>query len=215
MSTRPVTLATPRPTTGRTVWSILGLGASVAAFLAVYTVAVLTPQGQWWDQRLWSAVTHRTPVSRWEALGALAQITPLRCVVALVAVALVAVAQGRVRQALVGIAAATGTFVSIELLKHTLVRPDHGIGDYAFNSLPSGHTGAVAALAVAALVALARVSRCVIGLGAAAATAVTGLAVVVAGWHRPSDAVASVVVAVGWTLAGMLVVQHVGARRGR
>ena len=44
------------------------------------------------------------------------------------------------------------------------------------------------------------------------ATALTGLGVVLAGWHRPSDPVASALVAVAWAVVGLLVVHEHRAR---
>ncbi|AKT50727.1 phosphatase PAP2 family protein [Arsenicicoccus sp. oral taxon 190] len=188
--------------------AVLGLAASIAAFAGLYAVAVCTTRGQWWDQRLWWELHAASPVAGRSVALTLSQITPARCLLALGVIAALAVAQRRALPALVGVACAAGTFVSAEVLKYTLVRPDLGVSHLTLNSFPSGHTGAIAALAVAAVVALSRAGRVLVGLAASLATAATGLGVVLAGWHRPSDAVASALVAVVWALVGLLVVHR-------
>lgn len=188
-----------------------GLAAACAALTSLYAVAVCTVRGQAWDHRIWWHLHELSPVGARRVAEALGVITPLSCAAALGAIVLLAVAQRRLVPAVVGVVCAAGTFVSAEVLKYTLERPDLGISHYG-NSFPSGHTGAVAALAVAAVVALGGGLRAVWATLATLATALTGLGVVLAGWHRPSDPVASALVAVAWAVVGLLVVHEHRAR---
>lgn len=181
---------------------------ATAALVALYAVAVCTARGQWWDEAIWWRVRMRSPYAPWETARALGVITPVTCAAALAGVVLLALAGGRARQAVLGTVCAAGTFATAEGLKLLLVRPDLGVSDWWGNSFPSGHSGAVAAVAVAAIVALGRGSRLVVASLACLATLATGCGVVVAGWHRPSDPVASTLVAVIWTLVGLLLVRH-------
>ncbi len=98
------------------------------------------------------------------------------------------------------------------LLKEVLLqRPDIGLDEIApstHNSLPSGHSTAVFSAVVAlAFVTPARGQPPVVLAGAGAAT-VTGLATMVAGWHRAGDSVAAFLVVGFWTTvaAGVVVV---------
>jgi membrane-associated phospholipid phosphatase len=113
---------------------------------------------------------------------------------------------GAAALALRGPAAAVATISSVgltlagsEVLKHVLVRP--AWLDDAANSLPSGHVSAVAALAAAAWLVAPATLRPVLTVLGTAAVAATATATLALGWHRPSDALASVVLAVGLAVA--------------
>jgi membrane-associated phospholipid phosphatase len=101
-----------------------------------------------------------------------------------------------------------GANASAELLKHYLVRPNLGIDEAraaAGNSFPSGHTAIAASAVVAFVLVLPPRLR---GFGAVFGSlyaAVVGVATLSAGWHRPSDAVASFLLVGVWAaLAGVL-----------
>ncbi len=97
------------------------------------------------------------------------------------------------------VAANASTWLLKEVL---LARPDVGLDEVApatLNSLPSGHSTAVfSAVAALAFVTPARAQPTVVLAGAAAAT-VTGLATMVAGWHRAGDSMAAFLVVCFWT----------------
>ena len=89
------------------------------------------------------------------------------------------------------------------LLKEVLLpRPDLGLDEVApatLNSLPSGHSTAVfSAAAALAFVTPTRAQPPVVLAGAGAATA-TGLATMIAGWHRAGDSMAAFLVVGFWT----------------
>ncbi|WP_409484242.1 phosphatase PAP2 family protein [Arsenicicoccus dermatophilus] len=185
---------------------VAGLLATCAALAGLYVGAVRTERGQWWDHVGWWLLHRRSGVDG-HHVGAVMRtvITPAHLVIALAVIAALAVLQRRRWAAVVAVVCAAGTFVSAEVLKAVLERPDLGIPWAVGNSFPSGHTGAVGALLVAAAVALTGWWRAVTVAMAGAATALTGVGVVVAGWHRPSDPLASVLLALAWILAGLVV----------
>jgi peptidoglycan/LPS O-acetylase OafA/YrhL len=75
----------------------------------------------------------------------------------------------------------------------------------AGNSLPSGHTTTAASVAIALVLVLPRQVRAWGALLAAGYAAVAGVATLSAGWHRPSDAIASMLIVGAWAaIAGIL-----------
>ncbi len=75
------------------------------------------------------------------------------------------------------------------------------------NSMPSGHMTVAASVVVATVLVLPPRLRGTVALLGAAYAALTGIATLSAGWHRPSDAVAAVLVVGAWgAAAGFLLV---------
>lgn len=95
------------------------------------------------------------------------------------------------------VAVVAGANVTTQFLKQTVLpRPELGWG--TSNSLPSGHTTVVTSLVLAALLVVPPAGRWLVSLGGSVGVAVTGIGTVVANWHRPSDVVAGVAVAMMW-----------------
>lgn len=103
-----------------------------------------------------------------------------------------------------------GANATAQLLKHYLVRPDLGVDPErvgAGNSLPSGHTTIAASVAVALILALPVKARGVAAILGAVFAGAAGVATLSAGWHRPSDAMAALLVVGVWTsLASIFIV---------
>lgn len=101
-----------------------------------------------------------------------------------------------------------GANVTTQVLKAVIDRPYLFVDverAAAGNSLPSGHATVAASVAVALVLALPPRMR---GLGAllgAGYAALTGIATVVAGWHRPSDVAAAYLVVGIWAATGGVV----------
>jgi membrane-associated phospholipid phosphatase len=90
---------------------------------------------------------------------------------------------------------AVGTILAAIVLKALLERPmflDNGA-----NSLPSGHVAAVAGVATAVALVTSRAVRPIVIAFGVGSVALTGVATLALGWHRPSDVIASALVAVG------------------
>lgn len=120
----------------------------------------------------------------------------------------IALIRGRFSLAVLAILLVGGANATAQALKFLIVRPELGVDAEragAGNSFPSGHTAVAASVAVALVLVLpARVRGvgAVIGAGYAA---FAGVATMSAGWHRPSDAIASILIVGGWAaFAGLL-----------
>jgi len=166
---------------------------ALSGFVLIYVLAVLTPTGQAVDNDAMTALSMLSAESGW-AYVLLALISPVSLLAGTGLVGWCGYRRGGWRAAAVVTAVALGTALAAQILKLVLVRPE--LAYTASNSLPSGHVAAVAGLAVAASMASHRAWRpMAVALGAVAVTA-TGLATITLTWHRPSDVVASLLLAV-------------------
>jgi membrane-associated phospholipid phosphatase len=126
---------------------------------------------------------------------------------AIAAVAFIALLRGRIAVALVALGFIAGANLTTQVLKVGLYRPRLGVDlnrDTAGNSFPSGHTTAAAAVAVALVFVVPARLRGLTALFGAGFAALVGVATLSAGWHRPSDAVAGILVVGGWASAAAL-----------
>jgi len=114
--------------------------------------------------------------------------------------------------AVTGLLAVTG--ITTQLLKHALAQPrlEHWLPEQvATNSWPSGHSTAAMTLALCAiLVAPPALRASAAMLGGAFAVGV-GYAVLVLGWHYPSDVLGGFLVAGLWTSLAVAVLHRVEA----
>jgi hypothetical protein len=180
-----------------------------AALTLLFGVAVRTERGQRLDQR---ALEDRHLVdqdARDVARQVLDTITISSLAVAGGGLMFVALARGRVLLAgSVGLAI-LGANVTTQVLKRmVLERPDLlEEGGRLGNTFPSGHATVAMSLAVGAVLVAPRRWRGTAALAGVAYAVAVATAVLVTGWHRPSDAVAGGLVAVGWGagVAGLLV----------
>lgn len=126
-------------------------------------------------------------------------------VLVLAAAALIAVMRRRWLLAIQVTVLVGGANLTTQALKHAaLDRPQLAdTGGGIANSLPSGHTTVAASVAAALVLVVPRTIRPLVAVLAAGYTAATGIATVIGGWHRPSDAVAAVTVVLAW--AGLTV----------
>lgn len=183
--------------------------AAVTAFLVLVRVALTSERGQAADEHamLTVAAGREAELTLLSILGRV----PIWSAATLAVVCLVLAARRHHWRAVIGAAVViVGANVTTQVLKPVLDRPDLGYGIH--NSLPSGHvTVAASVVAALMLVVPAGARAAVAGLGTFA-VGLTGLSTIVAGWHRPADVVAALVVALGWC-AVAVVVQ--GGRRAR
>jgi membrane-associated phospholipid phosphatase len=185
---------------------------ALLTFVAVTAVALWTAGGQDLDQTAMTTVEAGRD-TRLAVLSVLGYVSiGAVAVTAVVAVGL-ALLRGEVRLAVAAVAVIGGANVTTQLLKASVLeRTEFASGLFAHNSLPSGHTTVVAAtLGALCLVSPTWLRPLVLAAGSFAVT-LTGASTVVAGWHRPADVVAAVVVSLVWTAAAALVVG--GSTRG-
>jgi hypothetical protein len=128
---------------------------------------------------------------------------------------LVAAAIGLLRRR-VDLAVAAGVLVlganfTTQALKARLDRPL--LTEPAPNSWPSGHTTAAVSVAMALVLVLPYAARAAAALAGAGYVSVIAIATVWAGWHRPSDTVAGLLISLAWGSAAVAVVRT--ARPGR
>lgn len=204
-----MTPTTHRPVPAATRACVVGLGA-LLVLAALVRVALQTARGQSADEQAMRTVTagRETALTLLSILGRV----PMWTIVVLAVIALVLAVRGRrARAAAAALVVFAGANLTTQVLKHSLLeRPDFELGVH--NSLPSGHvTVVVAAVAALLLVVPPGARAFVAGLGTFA-TGLTGLSTIVAGWHRPADVVAALLVTLAWTAAGVMV--H-GGRRSR
>jgi hypothetical protein len=196
---------------------LFGLAFAFAAGgLVTYWVAVRTALGQRVDDAALigrSAVPGDLVEDAWTILDTMGMASLGAASLAVVAVALV-----RRRPSLAWAAGVVllGSNLTTQALKHAvLTRPELGVDGVLkpFNTLPSGHATVAISVAVALVIVVPPRHRAVTAvLGSLFATAV-GIAVVTAGWHRPSDSVAAWFV-VGFWAAAALAVVTAGGRAG-
>lgn len=117
----------------------------------------------------------------------------------LVATMLLAVIRRRVGLAIQVAVLMGGANLTTQVLKlGVLPRPDLGLGDMLRNTLPSGHTTAAASVAAALVLVVPRRVRPTAAVLGALYTAATGVSTLVGRWHRPSDAIAAILVVLAW-----------------
>ncbi len=178
--------------------TLVGLGA--AGVLVAWWAFVTTFPGQRADAAALSGAAYgrnelwrlAEPVLEVVSVGFLAAV--------LLAAVLVAAARRRWLLAVqVGVLMG-GANLTTQLLKHTVLdRPSFGLGiGSSANTLPSGHTTAAASAAAALVLVVPPRARPAAAWVGAAYTAATGVSTLVGQWHRPSDAIAAVLVVLAW-----------------
>ncbi|MEO9044180.1 MAG: phosphatase PAP2 family protein [Candidatus Dormibacter sp.] len=175
-------------------------GVSLVVFTGLYLLAQRSAFGQRLERDVLLGSGADIIGVRGDATAVLNQVTVGIVGLLTVAACLLAVVRGRLRLAIgtaVGIAL---TIASAQVLKSLLLARPVLLGSGAVataQSYPSGHVAAAAALG-AALVVAAPLSwrRHTAGI-AMVLTGMIGVAVLVAGWHRPSDAIGAAALAIG------------------
>jgi hypothetical protein len=105
----------------------------------------------------------------------------------------------RIAQSLVAAAVIVGAVVTTEVLKHwVLERPDLLLTSIYRNTFPSGHTTVAFSVGIAATLVVPPRLRRVTAVVAVLYAAAIGVAVVAAGWHRPSDVAGAYFVTMAW-----------------
>ncbi|MCL4286038.1 MAG: phosphatase PAP2 family protein [Thermoleophilia bacterium] len=179
--------------------------ASAAAVLVLYLLVVRTYWGQRLDEHAF--VGHDFFTSREAQADSFLRIVSIgSLLLATTLVAAVALVRRRPRLALLAAASIAGSILCTEVLKHVVLERPAIIATFIVdNSYPSGHTTIGMGVAVAAMLVVPRRLLVPTALGAGLFGSAFGVAVVAAGWHRPSDAVGAffVVIAVASLCAAL------------
>jgi len=89
------------------------------------------------------------------------------------------------------------------LLAHPRFQAILGAEQLATNTFPSGHTTAVASIAIAFLFVVPREWRALTALIGTVLVATVGCSVMALGWHYPSDVLGGILVASAWGFAAL------------
>ncbi|MFI2103215.1 hypothetical protein ACH436_07990 [Isoptericola sp. NPDC019693] len=182
-----------RPERGRRDHAVRAAGLA-AGFVVLYLAGVVAPWGQWVDAVAFSVLTGAGAVLRPVAgVAREALVLGLGVVVAALAVRAVRDRRWPALGACLGLAAAA--VLALVLRGAVLPRPVHEVVlGYPYNTFPSTHVAATAALAVALVVlwpGRGAVGRVVVREVALAAVVVACVVNVVAFAHRPFDVLGS------------------------
>ena len=198
---------------------LLGLALiGVIVLAGMYLLSVRTALGQTWGDEAYLDRVAEGRGLTWIDKHVLKAID-IRILAVLL---LIVVAVGSVRRqwfATVAVCAAyIGAMVSAEGLKLALPRPilapelEALMGDKdALNTYPSGHATLATCLVLGLLILVPARVRPPVAVVGAAFVAFVASGVVAAGWHRPSDAVGGIALALLWlTAAGALILRRLG-----
>jgi membrane-associated phospholipid phosphatase len=189
-------------------WLMLLVAVQTVCFVALWRFSVRTERGQLLDT---IALTGNR-IGQDQISGLVSNVLNAMSVVSLLAamavIGFIALIRGRFGLAIVATLLVAGANVTTQVLKYLIVRPDLGVDPEraaAGNSLPSGHTAVAASVAVALVLVLPRSARVWGAMVGTVYTALAGVATLSAGWHRPSDALASILVVGIWAAVAGLV----------
>jgi membrane-associated phospholipid phosphatase len=144
-------------------------------------------------------------------LGALLPLLAIACGIAL--------ARHSPRVALAALFVVAGANLTTQLFKALLAHPRFqallGAEQIGANSFPSGHTTAVASIAIAYAFVVPREWRPAVALIGAGLVVAVGCSVMALSWHYPSDVLGGLLVASGWGFAALagLRASRSGSRR--
>jgi len=195
---------------GLVLWLLVLACAELLSFLAVWRLFVQSQHGQLLDTvALTGNSIGRTRIENLVDTG-LNTISVLSLVTATAVIAFIALIRRRVAVAFGAMLLIAGANVTTQVLQQIIDRPELGVDlprAAAGNSLPSGHTTTAASVAIALILVLPARVRGVAAILAALSAAFVGVATLSAGWHRPSDAVAALLVTGVWAcVAGLFIV---------
>lgn len=177
--------------------SLLWAVSLVAAFIAVYVVAVHTEVGQGADQRAFLSLRGTGATADLPHVVGLGSVTDLRLwlvsVVAIIGLGLMA--RRRLSIVVLLVLPVVGIVLTQFLRDELLTRPDFdGLG-WVTNTFPSGHAVAAAGCVAAIVRAAPRSVAPVAAVAGVGWLTLVSQDLMVWGWHRPSDLIGSVLLA--------------------
>lgn len=194
--------------TSNIVWSAVTLVASVFAFVALVVYSQATEAGQRRDQAAMETIDADTGTVS-ELLSGLGYVSIGSTAIALVVCIALALLRRRYAAAAGAAMIVAGANLTTQVLKRVVIeRQDFGY--LSVPSLPSGHTTVVISIVLAALLIAPHGTRFAITFIGSILATLVGASTVVAGWHRPADVLAALLVALAW---GALVALVLSMRR--
>jgi len=172
--------------------------ACAGALVLLYLALLRTTAGQRLDEHAVDRRALATRPVRYAIHDLLTTVNAGMLVIVLALLVGQAILRRRPPLALAAAATIGGAALCTELLKALLSRPDLYPGAPYGNTFPSGHTTIALSVGIAAALLAPPHRRALVAAGAAAYGAAVGIAVVAAGWHRPSDVVGAYLVVTGW-----------------
>jgi membrane-associated phospholipid phosphatase len=177
---------------------LLLAATAVLAVWLTYRGMVLSTTGQRLDQLAMVGSMAAAPVEAGHLRHLLHAVSGPSVAVAIATLLAVAVRRSRPELGVAAAATVAGANLTTQALKPWLDRPDLlGLGHG--NSFPSGHVTVVASLTAGALLVSARRAQPAVAVAGVAVTALTAIATVALGWHRPSDIIGAAGVVAAWT----------------
>lgn len=185
---------------------LLGTALAWGSTWLLARVALGTRKGQWLDEQALKGAHAMWGGDAGSLRTALDLLPTAALVVAAIALVVFTVRSRRALPAVVGIGAFGASVVSVQILKRWVIdKPNYAIHEAALNSFPSGHTALAAAAGLTVVLASPARYRPATAVIAAGVSAIVGASTVINAWHRPSDAIAAMLVTSGWGLLGGLV----------
>ncbi|OZG62044.1 phosphoesterase [Bifidobacterium lemurum] len=201
-----------RPRLSSRVICLVLAAVFLAAAFGAWWLGVCTAEGQSYEDMIWTFFDEPVP----GLLGGLLTVVgrswvviAVSCVLGVLGVICAAV---RRRWWLLGQMVVFGALcAAAELLKGALPRPFLiNTESRALNSAPSGHTILAAAAGMLLVLAVPRVCRALAAVLAAVWSALVGVSVVVAQWHRPCDVVMALLLVGGIAMVVMAFTRRSG-----
>lgn len=183
------------------MWLLLLAAVQVLALVLVWRFFVRTEHGQLLDFIALSG--NSIGQSRVDGLvnNVLNAMSVVALAVATAVIGFIALARGRILLGVLATLLVVGANLTAQGLKYVITRPDLGVDAEraaAGNSMPSGHVALAASVAIAFVMVLPPRLRGAGGLIGVAYASLAGVATMSAGWHRPSDAVAALLIVGAW-----------------
>ena len=192
-------------------WLAVLASVNLALLALVAYTAIFTIRGQMLDTAALSGNWLGRAAFGTTLNSALDAVSVASLVLVLLVVGWIALLRERYSLAIMAVVLVAGSTLSTYVLKtYVITRTDLGVDPEratAGNSLPSGHAAAAAAFAVGLVLVLPPAARGVASVVGATYAAVVGVATLSAGWHRPSDVIASYLIVGGWAAgAGLMLI---------
>lgn len=189
------------------------VAVATAGLVLLWLLFIRLPLGRQFENVVWE---HRTVMAKRLRVGhdsALRLVDETTIAFGALVVLGIGVARRRLLLGAAVTAAVAGATVSSQVLKRWVITRPPTVGELArisANSFPSGHATICTALGLAALVMIPRRWRRLATVLVAWWMVVQSVGVLASGWHRPSDALAGMAVAVIWMGAAVWVIARLG-----